>query len=135
MTSTTPISSSFNQAIDAYKKANKQAIGHGRQPSAEDQLIKQTDGLGVLHTEDKIDVIAQGSTKSAPFSSIIQEVIEEKCQKIKKSEKVAVEAIKGKTNMVEVMAAINESEIALQEMITVRDKIISAYLDILKMPL
>jgi flagellar hook-basal body complex protein FliE len=33
------------------------------------------------------------------------------------------------------MEAINNSEIALQEIVTVRDKIVAAYLDILKMPL
>ena len=37
--------------------------------------------------------------------------------------------------MLEVMAAVNDSEIALQEIIAVRDKIVGAYLDILKMPL
>ena len=37
--------------------------------------------------------------------------------------------------MVEVMAALNDSEIVLQEIVTVRDKVVSAYLDIFRMPL
>ena len=132
MPSLTSISSHFNQAVDAYKKANKQAADQP-QSLSKDQSTNQADGLGVLHDGDRIDIIKQGTAPQ--FSDIIQEVITENFQKIKKSEQSAMDAIKGKANMIEVMAAINESEITLQEIVTIRDKIVSAYLDILKMPL
>ena len=64
-----------------------------------------------------------------------QELIKTRVQKVKNADKVSLDAIKGRTGMIEVMEAINNSEIALQEIVTVRDKIVAAYLDILKMPL
>ena len=68
-------------------------------------------------------------------SRIVQELIKTRVQKVKNADKVSLDAIKGRTGMIEVMEAINNSEIALQEIVTVRDKIVAAYLDILKMPL
>ena len=44
-------------------------------------------------------------------------------------------AIAGNADTVEVMAAVAESEMALQELITVRDKMINAYQEILRMAL
>ena len=82
-----------------------------------------------------MDILSQGVAKTSQFSSIVQELIKARVQKVKKADKVSLDAIKGKTGMIEVMEAINNSEIALQEIVTVRDKIVSSYLDILKMPL
>ena len=82
-----------------------------------------------------MDILSQGVSKTSQFSSIVQELIKARVQKVKKADKVSLDAIKGKTGMIEVMEAINNSEIALQEIVTVRDKIVSSYLDILKMPL
>ncbi len=41
----------------------------------------------------------------------------------------------GKANMVDVVTAVAESETAIQTMVAVRDKVIAAYEDILKMPI
>ena len=41
----------------------------------------------------------------------------------------------GKANMVDVVTAVAETETAVQTMVSVRDKVIAAYEDILKMPI
>ena len=130
MTSLTPIPTNLNQAIDAYKKASEKVHASGKS-----QSIQQKDGLGILHTGDKIDVIEQGTVRNESFANIIQEVIKEDVQKIKKSEQVSMDAIKGKANMVEVMAAINESEVVLQEIVTIRNTLLEAYKSIINTPL
>ena len=130
MTSLKSISANFDHAIDAYRKVNKTVHGYSK-----GQSINEATGLGVLHNGDKIDIIEQGGVKERSFPHMVQEIISEDIQKIKKSEKLNISAIKGTVNTIEVMQALNESEVALQKIVTIRDKIVSAYLDILKMPL
>ena len=131
---TSSIKAAYNQAVDAYKRTNKniKTTGLSSQNSKTNNI---NSGTGVLYSGDKIDVLSQGVSKAPQFSTVIQELIKSRVQKVKSSEKVSLDAIKGKAGMIEVMAAVNDSEVALQEIVTVRDKIVGAYLDILKMPL
>ena len=133
MTTSSSIKPDFSNAVEAYKKANKNVKNLGS--SSENSKINTNSGHGVLYAGDKMDVLSQGVTKTSQFSSIVQELIKTRVQKVKNADKVSLDAIKGRTGMIEVMEAINNSEIALQEIVTVRDKIVTAYLDILKMPL
>jgi flagellar hook-basal body complex protein FliE len=41
----------------------------------------------------------------------------------------------GKANMVDVVTAVSETEVAIDAVVAVRDKIIAAYQDIMKMPI
>ena len=41
----------------------------------------------------------------------------------------------GKANMIDVVTAVAESESAIQALVSVRDKVIAAYEEILKMPI
>ena len=133
MTTSSSIKPDFSNAVEAYKKANKNV--KNLSSSSENSKISTNSGHGVLYAGDKMDVLSQGVTKTSQFSSIVQELIKTRMQKVKNADKVSLDAIKGRTGMIEVMEAINNSEIALQEIVTVRDKIVAAYLDILKMPL
>jgi|APCry1669189034_1035192.scaffolds.fasta_scaffold59669_3 flagellar hook-basal body complex protein FliE len=133
MTTSSSIKPDFSNAVEAYKKANKNV--KNLSSSSENSKINTNSGHGVLYAGDKMDVLSQGVTKTSQFSSIVQELIKTRVQKVKNADKVSLDAIKGRTGMIEVMEAINNSEIALQEIVTVRDKIVAAYLDILKMPL
>jgi flagellar hook-basal body complex protein FliE len=133
MTTSSPIKPNFNNAVEAYQKANKNVKNLGS--TTQTNKINTNSGQGVLYAGDKMDILSQGVAKTSQFSSIVQELIKARVQKVKKADKVSLDAIKGKAGMIEVMEAINNSEIALQEIVTVRDKIVSSYLDILKMPL
>ncbi len=133
MTTSSPIKPSFSNAIEAYQKANKNV--KNLSSTTQNNKVSTNSGQGVLYAGDKMDILSQGVAKTSQFSSIVQELIKTRAQKVKKADKVSLDAIKGKTGMIEVMEAINNSEIALQEIVTVRDKIVSSYLDILKMPL
>ena len=133
MTTSSPIKPNFNNAVEAYQKANKNV--KNLDSSTQTNKVNTNSGQGVLYAGDKMDILSQGVSKTSQFSSIVQELIKARVQKVKKADKVSLDAIKGKTGMIEVMEAINNSEIALQEIVTVRDKIVSSYLDILKMPL
>ena len=133
MTTSSPIKPNFSNAVKAYQKANKNVKNLGS--TTQNNKINTNSGQGVLYAGDKMDILSHGVAKTSQFSSIFQELIKVRVQKVKKADKVYLDAIKGKTGMIEVMEAINNLEIALQEIVTVRDKIVSSYLDILKMPL
>ena len=52
-----------------------------------------------------------------------------------KAEKLGAAALLGKADYAEVVTAVANADVALQTVVTVRDKIISAYQDIMKMPI
>ena len=41
----------------------------------------------------------------------------------------------GKANMVDVVTAVTETEVAIDTLVSVRDKVIAAYEEIMKMPI
>ncbi|AIF81545.1 flagellar hook-basal body protein FliE [endosymbiont of Acanthamoeba sp. UWC8] len=118
----------FNKAVNAYNKAltNNKAIA----PSKEQQQIAQP--LNVLRAGDVIDVV---SKQSASFSGLVSEIVAPQIKKIQEGEKKSTKVINSKEDLVEVAAALNKAEGALHLLVTVRDKVINAYQEILKMPL
>ena len=53
----------------------------------------------------------------------------------RKSDVQANAVAMGKANMIDVVTAVAESETAVQALVSVRDKVIAAYEEILKMPI
>jgi flagellar hook-basal body complex protein FliE len=53
----------------------------------------------------------------------------------RKSDAQAQALATGKANMVDVVTAVAETETAIETLVSVRDKVIAAYEDILKMPI
>jgi len=52
-----------------------------------------------------------------------------------KSDTQAQAVAMGKANMIDVVTAVAESETAIQALVSVRDKVIAAYEEILRMPI
>ena len=73
---------------------------------------------------------------SAPnFSAVLKDVINAVSDAAQKSDAQAHAVATGKSNMVDVVTAVAETETAVQTLVSVRDKVIAAYEDILKMPI
>lgn len=53
----------------------------------------------------------------------------------KAAEAKSVDMMNGKANMVDVVTAVAETEVALETMVSVRDRVISAYEEIMRMPI
>ncbi len=53
----------------------------------------------------------------------------------KKSEAQTQAVANGKSNMVDVVTAVAETQVAVDAVVAVRDKVISAYEEIMKMPI
>jgi flagellar hook-basal body complex protein FliE len=69
------------------------------------------------------------------FSGILKDVINAVSDAAKKSDMQSQAVAVGKANMVDVVTAVAETETAVQTLVSVRDKVIAAYEDILKMPI
>jgi flagellar hook-basal body complex protein FliE len=67
------------------------------------------------------------------FSSVLKNVIDSVSQTAQTSDAQAHAVANGKANMVDVVTAVADTETAVQTLVSVRDKVISAYEDILKM--
>ncbi|MBN2752058.1 MAG: flagellar hook-basal body complex protein FliE [Rhodospirillaceae bacterium] len=67
------------------------------------------------------------------FSDMVKDNLSEAVDAGKKSEQMSLLALQGKADMREVVNAVANAETALQTVVAVRDKVLSAYQEILKM--
>jgi flagellar hook-basal body complex protein FliE len=80
--------------------------------------------------------IGRAADNAGPnFSGILKDVINAVSDAAKKSDMQSQAVAAGKANMVDVVTAVAETETAVQTLVSVRDKVIAAYEDILKMPI
>ena len=101
----------INNAISAYKQAASSFAG------GESTKSESISGSG------------------SDFASLLKEGVKNAIDSGKKSEELSKQAIAGKADIRDVVAAVNNADLTLQTVVAVRDKVINAYSDILKMPI
>jgi len=69
------------------------------------------------------------------FSNLVENAAEQALQSTKAGEQASIQAIAGKADLNDVVTAVSNAEITLQTVVAVRDRVVGAYLDILKMPI
>jgi flagellar hook-basal body complex protein FliE len=69
------------------------------------------------------------------FGDILSDTLNSTVQTLKKGEDVSMRSIAGKADINEVVTAVSNAEIALQAVIAVRDRVIQAYQEIIRMPI
>lgn len=69
------------------------------------------------------------------FADLLKEAVREAAAVGYKSETMSLKAAAGQADVNEVVTAIAEAEVTLQAVTTVRDRVIQAYNDIVKMPI
>jgi flagellar hook-basal body complex protein FliE len=76
------------------------------------------------------------AAQSGPnFGSVLKDVMQQVTEIGRKSDVQSQAVAMGKANMIDVVTAVAESETAIQALVSVRDKVIEAYEEILKMPI
>jgi flagellar hook-basal body complex protein FliE len=90
-------------------------------------LAKLTDPAG----------LAKGGGESAgpSFGSLVQEAVGALNKASHASDMQSQAMAAGKANLVDVVTAVSETEVAIDTLVSVRDKVISAYEEIMKMPI
>jgi len=80
------------------------------------------------------DVVAP--PQQAPdFARILTDNLQSVIDTGKDSEQKSVDLMNGKGNVVDVVTAIAQTEMAVESVVTVRDRVISAYEEIMRMPI
>lgn len=102
------MTSPISNVLAAYRAASGQAVTAGLEP-------RETGGPS--------------------FSDMLQEAGKTAVAALKKSEKLTAEAAVGRADLNEVVNAVTNAEVTLQTVTAVRDKVISAYQEILRMPI
>lgn len=100
----------FSNAINAYNAAAR-SVGEGRAQPAEET--------------------GQGSA----FAAMVKDSLREARDLGLKSEETQMQALNGQADMRDVVMAVANAEMALDTVVTIRDRVLSAYQEILKMPI
>jgi flagellar hook-basal body complex protein FliE len=69
------------------------------------------------------------------FSGFLQSALKDGIGTMKQGEVAAGNQIAGKSNIVDVVSAVNQAEITLDTVVAVRDKVVQAYQSIMNMPI
>ncbi|HET9231234.1 MAG TPA: flagellar hook-basal body complex protein FliE [Vitreimonas sp.] len=88
------------------------------------QAAQATQGAGGTNGAESMD-----------FGSLVQEAIRQAGASATQAENQALQVAAGQANIVDVVTAIAAAETQLQTVIAVRDQVIQAYQEILRMPI
>ncbi|MBB4301809.1 flagellar hook-basal body complex protein FliE [Rhodobium orientis] len=69
------------------------------------------------------------------FANLVTDAAKEVVSDGRAAETKAVDMLQGKASVVDVVTAVAETEVALETMVSVRDKVIAAYEQIMRMPI
>lgn len=72
---------------------------------------------------------------SGTFQELLMSAVSNVAETGRAAEAQAVDLAAGKTDIVNLVTAVAETELAMETVVTVRDRMISAYQDILNMPI
>ena len=79
---------------------------------------------------------AAGEGSSGPnFGELVKEAIGSLTQASRASDAQSQAMAAGKANIVDVVTAVAETEVAIGTLVSVRDKVVAAYEEIMKMPI
>ena len=76
-----------------------------------------------------------GADSSTSFGTMVQNVLTQAEQTGHKADDQAMKAISGGGNLTEVVTALSHAEMTLQTVTAIRDRVVQAYQDIMKMPI
>lgn len=69
------------------------------------------------------------------FSAVLRDTVSDSIQTIKDAEVMSAKAVTGEADITDVVSAVSDAEITLQTVVAIRDRMISAYQEILRMPI
>lgn len=77
-----------------------------------------------------------GSASKGPsFSSLVENAFAGMIEKGQEADGKAMQMAAGKADLVDVVTAVAETEVAVETLVSVRDKVIQAYEEIFRMPI
>ena len=86
---------------------------------------------------DSVDLGLGGGDKAAgpSFADLLQDVATQSVDSLRGGETVSMQAAGRQAELVDVVTAVTNAEISLQTVVAVRDRVIQAYQDVVRMPI
>lgn len=78
---------------------------------------------------------AAGAGQGGGFAQVLAEAVQGVVESGRAADAKAMDLVNGNGDIVDVVTAISQTEIAMETMVTVRDRVISAYEEIMRMPI
>jgi len=78
---------------------------------------------------------AGAATTGPSFADLVKDSIGGAIDTSKVSETASIKTISGKSDVVDLVTAVNDAEMTLQTVIAVRDRVVQAYQEIMRMPI
>ena len=85
--------------------------------------------------EAKSSASTPNENKEAGFGAELQKVLTDAVESGKAGEKKAAEVLAGQADIIDVVTAISAAEVTLETVVAVRDRVIGAYQEIMRMPI
>ena len=76
----------------------------------------------------------QNTTKGPSFGDILQSAIRESADTVRAGEQASARAVTGEANLQDVVGAITQAELTLETVVAVRDRLVTAYQELMRMP-
>jgi len=74
-------------------------------------------------------------TGASDFSGLVKDAIGTATQTMARGENLSAQSVAGKAELTDVVTAVTSAELTLQTVVAVRDRVIGAYQEILRMPI
>lgn len=124
------VDSVFSSAINAYQQASKMGGNKAGAAGADaPKRIMLSNGEAAATPEE------QNRVGKPSFPELLEHSIDSSMNNQYKGEDTSVKTLVRKAELHEMVTAVTHAELTLQTVVAVRDKVIGAYQDILKMPI
>ena len=108
------INTPFNAAATAYGNASR-LINQAEKPNA--------------------DLTATAPSAGGNFADLLAQNVQGVVDQGNATNQMAMDMVSGKATVVDLVTALSETEMAIESMVTIRDRVISAYEEIMRMPI
>ncbi|MEX1147594.1 MAG: flagellar hook-basal body complex protein FliE [Sphingomonadales bacterium] len=78
---------------------------------------------------------AARATAGASFSDVLKSTVGNVSESVSRSDGASVASMNGTMDLIDVVAEVNNAEIVVESVVAVRDRVIQAYQEIIKMPI
>jgi len=92
------------------------------------QLISQA-------ARPRTDLTAETGAGGGDFAQLLAQTVQDVVDQGNATDRMAIDMVNGKANVVDMVTALSQTEMAIDTMVTVRDRVISAYEEIMRMPI
>lgn len=100
-----------------------------------DKITNPTAAANAYATTSKgADVAGIGAPQKESFGDVLKNAAVSSIKTLRAGEAASAKAVSGDANLPEVVQAITASEVTLQTVVAIRDRVISAYQEIMRMP-